>query len=690
MGIRIGVDIGGTFTDFIVIDEDNRLRVYKTPSTPKAPERAIFTGIEELAGEHDQTIREYLAGVDLFIHGTTIATNTVIQRSGPKTAVVHTEGFRDILFLRDGFKPDRYNLHMPPPDDFVPRHLRAGVSERVLYSGEVERALDEESVRMALRTFQEQGVESVAVSLLWSIVNPQHEHRIAELIQEELPDVYVALSSQILPALREYPRTCATVLSAYVGPVLGQYLTKLASYLRDNGYRYDLLIMQITGGSASVMEIEKRPVLAIGSGPAAGPPGGMAVGAARGEKNLMVIDMGGTSFEVSVLTEGRFTMSREMQIEGVPLGVAAVDMQSVGAGGGSIAWVDAGGMLRVGPRSAGADPGPVCYGQGGTEPTVTDANLILGYLNPDFFLGGRMKLDRRLSEEAMARIAEPLGLDIVEAAAAVYRIVNTNMVGAMRAVSVMRGIDPRDYTVIVGGGAGGTHAAKIAEELAIGRVICPQMAGGLCAFGMLVADVRHTYLVTDPTSTGRFDPARINEVFDRMETQAVAELEAQGFARDQIVLTRAADAKYPYQINEIMIPLPPGDIGADHAAQIAATFHDEHERLYTYCIRDMPVDLNAWRVIATGRLPGLTLDQAAPRSQEPCEVLKETRKVFFSESNGYVETPVFDGEALAIGTAIDGPAIAELPTTTLVLFPGHQLVVDDGGNSVITIPRAAA
>lgn len=272
MGIRIGVDIGGTFTDFIVIDEDNRLRVYKTPSTPKAPERAIFTGIEELAGEHDQTIREYLAGVDLFIHGTTIATNTVIQRSGPKTAVVHTEGFRDILFLRDGFKPDRYNLHMPPPDDFVPRHLRAGVSERVLYSGEVERALDEESVRMALRTFQEQGVESVAVSLLWSIVNPQHEHRIAELIQEELPDVYVALSSQILPALREYPRTCATVLSAYVGPVLGQYLTKLASYLRDNGYRYDLLIMQITGGSASVMEIEKRPVLAIGSGPAAGPP----------------------------------------------------------------------------------------------------------------------------------------------------------------------------------------------------------------------------------------------------------------------------------------------------------------------------------------------------------------------------------------------------------------------------------
>jgi N-methylhydantoinase A len=688
MGLRIGVDIGGTFTDFIVVDE-SRVRVYKTPSTPSAPERAIFTGIEELAEERNQSVTEYLTDVDLFIHGTTIATNTVIQRNGPKTGVIHTEGFRDILFLRDGFKPDRYNLHMPPPDDFVPRYLRAGVSERVLYSGDVERPLDEESVRSALETFRDAGVESVAVSLLWSIVNPGHEQRVAELIREELPDAYVALSSEILPALREYPRTCATVLSAYVGPVLGGYLTKLAGYLRDNGYRYDLLIMQITGGSASVVEIEKRPVLAIGSGPAAGPPGGMAIGAARGDENLMVIDMGGTSFEVSVITDGRFTMSRDAEIEGVPLGVAAVDLQSVGAGGGSIAWVDPGGMLRVGPRSAGADPGPACYGQGGVEPTVTDANVILRYLNPDFFLGGRMKLDPAAAHEAMARVADPLGLDTVEAAAAVYRIVNTNMVAAMRAVSVMRGIDPRDYTVVVGGGAGGTHAAKIAEELAIGRVICPQVAGGLCAFGMLVADVRHTYLVTLPTSTARFDPARINEVFEGMERQAVAELAAQGFARSDITLARAADAKYPYQINELMIPVPDGKLGPSHADEIAAIFHDEHERLYTYCVRDMPVDLNAWRVFATGRLPELSLDRMASHGTTAVSALKSTRAVFFDGADGYVDTPVFDGETLEAGTVIEGPAIAEMPTTTLVVFPGHQLIVEEAGNSVITIPRAA-
>ncbi|WP_259312342.1 hydantoinase/oxoprolinase family protein [Capillimicrobium parvum] len=683
----MGVDIGGTFTDFIIADETGALHVYKTPSTPKAPERAIVTGLEELAAEGGQTVQEYLAGVDLFIHGTTIATNTVIQRNGPRTAAIHTKGFRDILFLRDGFKPDRYDLHMPPPDDFVPRYLRAGIDERVLYTGDVERPLDEDMVRETLRGFREEGVEAIAVSLLWSMVNPAHEERVEALIREELPDVYVATSAQILPAIREYARSCATVLSAYVGPVLGRYLTKVAGYLRDNGYRYDLLIMQITGGSASGAEIEKRPVLAIGSGPAAGPPAGLVVGETQGERNLMVIDMGGTSFEVSTITDGAFTMSRDMEIEGVPLGVAAVDMQSVGAGGGSIAWIDDGGMLRVGPRSAGADPGPACYGQGGTEPTVTDANVILGYLNPGFFLGGRMPLDRALAEQAMERVATPLGLDVTEAAAAVYRIVNTNMVGAMRAVSVMRGVDPREYTVIVGGGAGGTHAAKIAEELGMRKVICPQVAGGLCAYGMLVADVRHTHLTTHPTSTATLDIDRVNEILAGMERDAAAQLAAQGFTPEQITLTRFADAKYPYQINELMIPLPSGEITAEAVELIATTFHDDHERLYTYCVREMPVDVNAWRVTATGRLPDLPASTKAAGGSGGGEAVKETRDVYFPELGHRVETPVYDGEALAAGTRIEGPAIAELPTTTLVVAPDHALSVSETGSFTIDISQ---
>ena len=691
MGSRIGVDIGGTFTDFIVMDDEGNLDVYKTPSTPSAPEEAVFSGINDLAAEAGASVDTYLSDVDVFIHGTTIATNTVIQRNGPKMGLLHTDGFRDILALRDGHKPDdRYDLHMPPPDPFIPRYLRLGVEERVLASGETELPLSEESVREALATFRDNGVESVAVSLLWSMLDPAHEQRVGEIIREELPEAYVALSSDILPAIREWPRTCATVLSGYVGPVLGGYLTKVSDYLHENGYRYDLLIMQLTGGSASVTEIEKRPSLAIGSGPAAGPPAGLVIGAEEDEKNLMVVDMGGTSFEVSLITDGAFTMSREIAIDDMPVGVAAVDTESIGAGGGSIAWVDAGGMLRVGPRSAGAAPGPACLGQGGEEPTVTDANLILGYLNPDFYLGGRMKLDVELANAAMGRVAEPLGLDVVEAAAAVYRIVNTNMVGAMRAVSVMRGVDPRDYTVIVGGGAGGTHAAKIAAELGVKKAICPVVSSGLCAFGMLVADVRHSYLTTYPSATDDLDVDRVNQVMAEMEEQALSELEAEGFERAQITLERFVDAKYPYQINEIMIPVMPGKLSGDAGSQLADTFHEIHERLYTYCVREMSVGFSGWHVVAVGHLPSVPLKREQTNGHPTSAAVKETRSVYFPENGDYVDTRVFDGEKLQAGMVLEGPAIAELPTTTLVIFPGHTLAVNEFGDFTIEIPQDPA
>ncbi len=686
MGTRIGVDTGGTFTDFIIIDENGRSRVFKTPSIPKAPEQAIINGIEALAKERRVSVPEFVRNIDLFIHGTTIATNTVIQRSGPKLGIIHTDGFRDILFLRDGFKRNRYNLHEPPPDPFIPRYLRLGVEERVLYSGEVLTALNEESVRRAVSKLKDEGVQSIAVCLLWSMMNPAHERRIREIINEEMPGAHVALSAEILPAIREWPRACATTLSAYVGPVLGGYLTKVESFLRENGYRYNLLIMQLTGGSATVPEIEKRPVLTIGSGPAAGPAGGLFYGAADGEKNLMVIDMGGTSFEVSLITDGTITMSRETEIEQMPIGVAAVDVHSVGAGGGSIAWIDGGGMLRVGPQSAGADPGPACYGLGGETPTVTDANVILGYLNPDFFLGGRVKLNRALSEKAMETIAKPLGLDIVEAAAAVYRVVNANMVGAMRAVSVTRGIDPRGYTVISGGAAGGTHAAKIAEELGIKKVICPVAAGGLCAFGMLVADVKHSYLTTYPANTENMDIAKINEIFAEMEARAIEELKAEGFQCKDITLERVVDAKYPYQLHDIMVPVPGGKLSADQLPAMVNTFHDHHQRLYTYCVRNMPVDMNGWRVTATGRISKvMPMDQT--RSGVAASAEKARRPVFFAEYGEYVDTPICDAEKLGPGMVIEGPAVVELPTTTIVVFPDHRMSVNSYGDLRIEIPQ---
>jgi N-methylhydantoinase A len=687
MGMRVGVDTGGTFTDFITIDESGRPHVFKTPSTPKAPEQAIINGVEALAKEHRVSVPEFVRNIDLFIHGTTIATNTVIQRSGPKIGIIHTDGFRDILFLRDGFKRNRYNLHEPPPDPFIPRYLRLGVEERTLYSGEVLTPLNEESVRRAARKLKAEGVQAIAVCLLWSMMNPAHELRIREIINEEIPGAHVALSSEILPAIREWPRACATTLSAYVGPVLGRYLTKVESFLRKNGYRYNVLIMQLTGGSATVPEIEKRPVLTIGSGPAAGPAGGLFYGAADGEKNLMVIDMGGTSFEVSLITDGTITMSRETEIEQMPIGVAAVDVHSVGAGGGSIAWIDGGGMLRVGPQSAGADPGPACYGLGGETPTVTDANVILGYLNPDFFLGGRVKLNRALSEKAMETIAKPLGLDIVEAASAVYRVVNANMVGAMRAVSVTRGIDPRGYTVISGGAAGGTHAAKIAEELGIKKVICPVAAGGLCAFGMLVADVKHSYLTTYPANTENMDIAKINEIFAEMEARAIEELKTEGFQCEDITLERVVDAKYPYQLHEIMVPVPGGKLSGDQLPAMVNTFHDHHQRLYTYCVRNMPVDMNGWRVTATGRISKV-MPMEQPRIRVAAASAEKARRpMFFAEYGEYVDTPICDAEKLGPGMVIEGPAVVELPTTTIVVFPNHRMSVNSYGDLRIEIPQ---
>ncbi|HTY54993.1 MAG TPA: hydantoinase/oxoprolinase family protein [Candidatus Binataceae bacterium] len=690
MGIRVGVDTGGTFTDFIIIDESGWPRVFKTPSIPRAPEQAIINGIEELAKEFKLAVPDFVKNIDLFIHGTTIATNTVIQRSGPKIGIVHTEGFRDILFLRDGFKRDRYNLHSPPPDPFIPRYLRLGVEERVIYTGEVLTPLDEEAVRKAARKLKEDDVQSVAVCLLWSMMNPVHEQRVREIIKDEMPAAHVALSSEILPAIREWPRACATTLSAYVGPVLGRYLTKVENYLRENGYRYNLLIMQLTGGSATVPEIEKRPVLTIGSGPAAGPAAGLFYGSADGEKDLMVIDMGGTSFEVSLISNGTITMSRETEIEQMPIGVAAVDVHSVGAGGGSIAWIDGGGMLRVGPQSAGADPGPACYGHGGENPTVTDANVVLGYLNPDFFLGGRVKLDRSLSEKAIERVAKPLGLDVVETASAIYRVVNANMVGAMRAVSVTRGIDPRGYTVISGGAAGGTHAAKIAEELGISKVICPVAAGALCAFGMLVADVKHSYLTTHPANTGNMDIDKINQIFAEMESRAIEELKAEGFQRGDITLERFVDAKYPYQLHDIMVVVPAGKISAEHVPAMADAFHSHHERLYTYCVRTMSVDMNGWRVMATGKIPKVVPMERPSAKASGNGAEKVKRQVYFDEYRDYIDTPVYDGEKLTQKIQVAGPAVVELPTTTIVVFPGHALTVNSYGDLRIEIPQDEA
>lgn len=688
MGMRLGIDIGGTFTDFILATGTGDLVITKVLSTPSAPEEAVFTGVQDIAKKLNLGLDEFVGNCDHIIHGTTIATNMLITRTGPKMGIIHTDGFRDVLYLRDGFKPDRYNLQLQPPAPLIERYLRRGVGERVLHTGAVDAPLDEAGVRDVLAGFRTAGVTSVAVSLLWSMINPAHERRIAEIVAEEMPEAYIALSCDILPRIREYPRACATALSAYVGPAIEVYLSRIADYFQTHGYRRDLLIMQATGSSARVPDIQQRPVLAIGSGPAAGPPASLFIGERVGEQDLMLVEMGGTSFEASMITGGELPKSADTELHGFPIGVAAVDVHSIGAGGGSIAWIDTGGMLRVGPQSAGAAPGPACYGLGGVEPTVTDANLVLGYLNEKNFLGGQMQLDRVAAEESIARLGVELGMTTVDVAAAIYRIVNTEMVGAMRAVSVMRGVDPRRYTVVVGGGAGGTHAAKIAQELGVQKAICPTVAGGLCAFGMLAADVGHDYLITRPMNTGNMDIAAVNALYQDMEARALEELGAQGFSKDQIKLTRFADAKYPYQSHEIIVPLPGGPLSVDDVQHMADSFHDTHERLYTYCLREMAVDMNGWRLTATGSLPALPFESATLGESKPDVALAGSRSVYFHEVGDYVDAEIYDGELLRPGMIVEGPAVVELATTTIVVFPEHKLRVNEYGDFLIEIPQA--
>ncbi|MBA2638307.1 MAG: hydantoinase/oxoprolinase family protein, partial [Solirubrobacterales bacterium] len=461
MSYRVGIDIGGTFTDFVVIGDDGLVVTWKEESTPEDSTIAVRAGLEAVAARCGTTLDAFLGQTTLLVHGTTTAMNTVIQRTGPRVGLVCTEGFRDVLYFRNGFKPDRFNIHLRHPRPLVDRWLRIGVEERIGADGEVTTPLDEASVLRAADQLRRAGVEAVAVALLWAPVNQRHERRTAEILREELPGIPVIEAADVLPEIREWERTSAAVLSAYVLPEMTRYLRGFEEDLRRSGLRRSPLIMQTNGGCASVDEILRRPVYSLASGPAAAPAAALHVAGADAS-DLIVMDLGGTSFDVSLVTSGGMELSRSMEIEGQPIGVTGVAVHSIGAGGGSIAWVDGGGAIHVGPLSAGARPGPACYGEGGRRATVTDAYVALGYLEPQAFLGGRRVLREDLALEALERdVGQPLELDAVHAAAGIKRVVDAHMVAAIQAVSVKRGLDPRGFKLVAGGGAGGLHVGQV-------------------------------------------------------------------------------------------------------------------------------------------------------------------------------------------------------------------------------------
>jgi N-methylhydantoinase A len=676
---RIGVDVGGTFTDVVLV-HDGHLTIDKHPTTPRDQSEGVLGAIENLARGLAVPVGDLLARTGTIVHGTTTADNTMIEMSGAVTGLVTSDGHRDEIEIRRGYKESIWDPALPPPPPICPRRRRYGVPERLDFEGNVVTPLDEDAVRRALRRLRKQGVESLAVCLLFSFVNPAHERRVREIAREELPGVMISLSHEVMPAAPEFERTSTTLVNAYVGPKIERYLTRLDARLRDASFAGELLIMQSNGGVMPGGYVAQKAVAVMGSGPAGGAMGAAAVAAATGVADFVSVDMGGTSYDVALVRDGTPAVQagwnwHHRYLVGLPM----VDVQTVGAGGGSIARVESG-TLKVGPESAGSEPGPVCYGRGGTEPTVTDANVVLGYLNADAFCGGTMRLDAEAAAAAIReRIARPLGLDLVEAADGIARIVNANMANAIRRASAQKGVDPRPLTLVVFGGNGPVHAGMQAAELGIRRILVPKLSPTFSALGLLLTDHVVDEMRSYVTPVGQADVARVNALLDDMTAAATAAL-GSGGRRRRVRLERFAALCYPGQTFDM--PVPMTGRGPVTRAALDATverFHRLHEELHTYASRDQEPILRGLRIKAVTVEDKPALPRP-PRTRRPAR-RRGTRRAFFG--GRFVATPIYDGPALRPGQTVRGPAIVEEPFTTIVVYPRQRATVDRFGNYVI-------
>ncbi|MFS0697937.1 hydantoinase/oxoprolinase family protein [Streptomyces nitrosporeus] len=680
---RIGIDIGGTFTDLFVIEEDGGSRIYKSPTTPHDPSVGLLDGLAKAADSFGESLEDFLGAVSTIVHGTTIATNAVLTHRGAKTGFVTTHGFRDLLNMRRGIRERQNDSKYAPPPPLVPRELIATVRERIDVSGAEVVALHEDDVRAAARYFREQGVEAVAVSYLWSFVDPSHEQRTAEILREELPGVFITISSDVVPQIRAYERHSTTVLNAFVGPKLQNYLANIERQLADRGFSGTLLIVQSNGGVMSPEIASNSAVNALMSGPAAAPGAALQYARRHGAEDVIAVDMGGTSFDVALVRDGESLLTGDSEIAGYRVALPMLDIHTVGAGGGSLVWVDSGGILRVGPQSATADPGPACYGRGGENPTTTDADLLMGYLNPDMFGDGAFTLDVEAARRAVEeKVAKPLGLSVTEAVEGIYRVVNATMAEAVSAVSVKRGVDPREFTVVVAGGAGPIHAVPIAQELGITRIIVPRESSVFCAVGTLLTDLKHLYARTFVSDMDALDLDRAGELYREMRDEAVETLRSENVADDAIDLVFSADVRYIGQFTEIEVPLAfDGELTRESLKQLVSDFEAKHEALNGYAMPGEPTELINVRLTSLGRTAKPALADEPSAGPDPSAALKGAREAVFSGRT--VRTDVYDGLALRRDNRVAGPAIIEQPTTTVVLIEGYAMTVDAQGNYVI-------
>lgn len=681
--MRLGIDVGGTFTDLVLIDDDTGdIHYTKTLTTPTDLAQGVMRGVEQILPMAGAAIRD----VDYIVHGTTIGTNALIERNGAKVGLITTSGFRDILEIARIERPDAglYDINVDLPEPLVPRHLRLEVDERVDAQGAVIKPLDEASARRAVEQLKAQAVEAIAVCLLFSFRNPAHEQTIGSACQDLFPEAIVTLSSQVAPEFREFERTSTTVINAYLLPLTARYIDRLESELASRYGQVDLRIMQASGGAMTAQVAKSHAVHMVNSGPAGGALATALFGRLAGESKVIGIDMGGTSFDVSLIVDGEPRLKSEGEFEGYPVKIPMIDVEGIGAGGGSIAWLDAGGALNVGPHSAGAEPGPACYARGGNLPTVTDANLILGRLNPDYFLGAEMSLDVERARKAIQQhVADRMNITLEEAATGIIRVVNANMVRGISANTTQKGHDVREFSLLAFGGAGPLHAVELAQELGMQRVIVPPFCSVFSAFGAVASNVRHDYVQTIALPQAKAKPATLQSLFTELETQARQQLADENVPETNIMIMRSADLRYEGQSYELTIPLnTPDGLGDQEMEALIAEFHRWHQRLYEYSDPAEPVEFISLRLAAIGKVPEVELRHQREKfvsSPQP----KAQRPVYFIET-GIRDALVYDREKLLPGQTFAGPCLIEERTSTTVIPPAWQGSVDDYRSLILT------
>lgn len=676
--LRVGVDSGGTFTDVCVFDEaSGALHVWKVGSTPGDPSEGIVGGVVEALGDGADA-----ASVVHFGHGTTVATNALIQKRGARTGLLTTAGFRDVLEIRRQTRPDLYDLQTEKPPILVPRDLRLEVRERVLFDGSVAVDLDEAGVRAAARRLRGEGVQAVAVCLLFSFLHPAHEARIRDILAEEFPDAFVSVSHEIAPEFREYERTSTVVVNAYLGPIMRSYIARLRPRLTAAGIGAAPYLTQSNGGVISAEVAQRQPVRTILSGPAAGVMGALALARAARHPNLITFDMGGTSSDVALIEDGEPRMEGSAEVHGYPLKVPMLGIHTVGAGGGSIARIDQG-LLKVGPASAGAVPGPACYARGNAEPTVTDANVALGILNQSHLLGGRMPINAAMARLAIARLADGLGITTLAAARGIMRVVVANMAKAVRVISVEKGYDPRDFTMMAFGGAGPIHAALLARELGIPRVLVPKYPGIMCALGLLLSDLRTDFSLTRYVTLDEQALPALAEGFTELDGRAAAWFDEEGLEAGQRGIVHALDMRYGGQGYELTVPWPEAADPTRRLEMLRRHFESAHRQAYGYVADTEPIQVTTLRLQATGRVPKAALTPAPALAGTVADARIGTRTVSLWPEAGDLATPVYDRDRLGPGHVLHGPAIIEQMDATTLLLPGQRAAIDPYLNIVI-------